>query len=481
MTKAVNEREIVLAILMEVTENGQYSHIVLRDVLSKYQYLEKRERAFITRVTEGTLEHMIEIDYILNRFSKVKVKKMKPVIRNILRSAVYQIRYMDRIPDRAVCSESVKLAVRRGFSGLKGYVNGVLRSIIREMDDISYPEEPLEYLSVRYSCPRWIIDLWAQTYSYDVIETVLKDFQEEKPVTIRCCMNRIEPEKLKERLEQEGVTVEQPPYLPYAFWISGYDYLEGLESFREGLFTVQDISSMMVGEIADPKAGDYVIDVCAAPGGKALHAAEKLLMAEKALKAEPQPEVENTLVEEKETGAEKQRGQHAGHVEARDLTESKVALIRENIERTGLTNITAICRDASVPDEASAGQADVVIADLPCSGLGVFGKKPDLKYKASPEGIESLVKLQRQILSCAQAYVKPGGVLVYSTCTISPEENEGNVRWFLENCPEFSVDDIREKLAPQLQDSVGADGSIQFLPGVHKSDGFFIARFVRRK
>lgn len=481
MTKAVNEREIVLAILMEVTENGQYSHIVLRDVLSKYQYLEKRERAFITRVTEGTLEHMIEIDYILNRFSKVKVKKMKPVIRNILRSAVYQIRYMDRIPDRAVCSESVKLAVRRGFSGLKGYVNGVLRSIIREMDDISYPEEPLEYLSVRYSCPRWIIDLWAQTYSCDVIETVLKDFQEEKPVTIRCCMNRIEPEKLKERLEQEGVTVEQHPYLLYAFWISGYDYLEGLESFREGLFTVQDISSMMVGEIADPKAGDYVIDVCAAPGGKALHAAEKLLMAEKALKAEPQPEVENTLVEEKETGAEKQRGQHAGHVEARDLTESKVALIRENIERTGLTNITAVCRDASVPDEASAGQADVVIADLPCSGLGVFGKKPDLKYKASPEGIESLVKLQRQILSCARAYVKPGGALVYSTCTISPEENEGNVRWFLENCPEFSVDDIREKLAPQLQDSVGADGSIQFLPGVHTSDGFFIARFVRRK
>lgn len=481
MTKAVNEREIVLAILMEVTENGQYSHIVLRDVLSKYQYLEKRERAFITRVTEGTLEHMIEIDYILNQFSKVKVKKMKPVIRNILRSAVYQIRYMDRIPDRAVCSESVKLAVRRGFSGLKGYVNGVLRSIIREMDDISYPEEPLEYLSVRYSCPRWIIDLWAQTYSYDVIETVLKDFQEEKQVTIRCCLNRIEPEKLKERLEQKGVTVERHPYLPYAFWISGYDYLEGLESFREGLFTVQDISSMMVGEIADPKAGDYVIDVCAAPGGKALHAAEKLLMAEKALKAEPQPEVENTLVEEKETGAEKQRGQHAGHVEARDLTESKVALIRENIERTGLTNITAVCRDASVPDEASAGQADVVIADLPCSGLGVFGKKPDLKYKASPEGIESLVKLQRQILSCARAYVKPGGALVYSTCTISPEENEGNVRWFLENCPEFSVDDIREKLAPQLQDSVGADGSIQFLPGVHKSDGFFIARFVRRK
>ena len=250
----------------------------------------------------------------------------------------------------------------------------MLRSIIREMDDISYPEEPLEYLSVRYSCPRWIIDLWAQTYSYDVIETVLKDFQEEKPVTIRCCMNRIEPEKLKERLEQGGVTVEQHPYLPYAFWISGYDYLEGLESFREGLFTVQDISSMMVGEIADPKAGDYVIDVCAAPGGKALHAAEKLLMAEKALKAEPQPEVENTLVEEKETGAEKQRGQHAGHVEARDLTESKVASDQGKHRAYRSYEYYGSLPGRLCPDEASAGQADVVMQTCPVPGWVCSGR-----------------------------------------------------------------------------------------------------------
>ncbi len=468
MTKAVNEREIVLAILMEVTENGQYSHIVLRDVLSKYQYLEKRERAFITRVTEGTLEHMIEIDYILNQFSKVKVKKMKPLIRNLLRSAVYQIRYMDRIPDRAVCSESVKLAARRGFSGLKGYVNGVLRSVIRGIDEIRYPEDPDEFLSVRYSCPRWIIDLWKTSYDRNVIETVLKEFQKETPVTIRCCLNRTTPEQLKTRLEQEGVTARQHPYLPYAFVISGYDYLEGLSAFQEGLFTVQDISSMMVGESADPHAGDYVIDVCAAPGGKSLHAAEKIIMAERMRKAE-----KSMMPEENES--------RRGHVEARDLTEFKVDLIRENIERTGLTNITAARMDASVSDADSCGRADIVIADLPCSGLGVFGKKPDLKYKASPEGIESLVQLQRQILSCVREYVKPGGALIYSTCTISPEENRGNVRWFLEQYPEFAADDIREKLCPQLRDSVNEDGSIQFLPGIHKSDGFFIARLVRKK
>ena len=172
MTKSVNEREIVLAVLLEITENGQFSHIILRDVLAKYQYLEKRERAFITRVTEGTLEHMIEIDYILDQFSKTKVKKMKPVIRAILRSAVYQLKYMDSVPDRAVCNEAVKLAVRKGFSGLKGYVNGVLRSVARGLDSVEYPKEKMEELSVRYSCPKWILDLWGGTYDTEVIEKI---------------------------------------------------------------------------------------------------------------------------------------------------------------------------------------------------------------------------------------------------------------------------------------------------------------------
>ena len=196
MTKGINEREIVLAILMEVTENGAYSHIVLREVLEKYQYLEKRERAFITRVTEGTLEHMIEIDYILDQFSKVKVKKMKPVIRNILRSAVYQLKYMDSVPDRAVCSEAVNLAVRKGFSGLKGYVNGVLRSTARGLDQVEYPAEGVKALSVKYSCPEWIIELWEKNYSGETVETMLKDFLEEKPLTIRCRLDRISPEEL---------------------------------------------------------------------------------------------------------------------------------------------------------------------------------------------------------------------------------------------------------------------------------------------
>ena len=478
MTKPVNEREIVLEVLLEITEKGQFSHIILRDVLWKYQYLEKRERAFITRLIEGTLEHMIEIDYILDRFSKVKVKKMKPVIRAILRSAVYQLKYMDSVPDSAVCNEAVKLAVRKGFSGLKGYVNGVLRSVARGIDSVQYPKEKMEELSVRYSCPEWVLDLWSASYDIEVIEMMLRDFQKEKPVTIRCCLNRTTPDELKKRLEAEGVKAEIHPYLPYAFQISGYDHLNDLETFQDGLFVVQDISSMLVAEIAAPSAGAQVLDVCAAPGGKALHVAEKLFLAEAVCGDAACAGNKSGGGAAAGCGIEDQMP--PGHVEARDLTELKVDLIRENIERTGLPNITAVCRDASVPDETAAESADIVIADLPCSGLGVIGKKPDLRYKASPDGIDSLVRLQRQILSCAQDYVKPGGTLVYSTCTVNPAENMDNVHWFMEQYPEFTLDDIRGKVCPELRDSVMENGCIQLLPGVHKSDGFFIARLVRK-
>ena len=459
MTKSVNEREIVLAVLMEVTEKGGYSHQILGDVLAKYQYLEKRERAFITRVTEGTLEHLIEIDYILDQFSKVKVRKMKPVIRGILRSSVYQLKYMDSVPDRAVCSEAVKLAVKKGFSGLKGYVNGVLRTVARELPGIAYPSDRKQEMSVRYSCPEWILDLWQQEYGEAKTEIMLRSLQEEHPLTIRCCRNRISVEELRSRLEEEGVKSEIHPYLPYALSISGYDYLEGLETFREGFFAVQDVSSMLVGELAAPRAGAQVLDVCAAPGGKSLHVAEELILA-----AEASGSPEN-----------------CGMVEARDLTEYKTELIRENIDRSGISNVRAVCRDASVPDPEWTGKADLVLADLPCSGLGVMGRKPDLKYRVSPEDIRELAALQRKILSCVQAYVKPGGVLMYSTCTVNHAENEENVRWFLNEYPEFEPEDISSRLCPDLQSACTDTGCLQLLPGVHKSDGFFIARLRKQE
>ena len=450
MTKAINERELILGILLEITRDGEYAHIALRNTLSKYQYLEKRERAFITRVVEGTLEHMMEIDYIINQFSKVKVNKMKPVIRTILRSAVYQILYMDSVPNSAVCNEAVKLAAKKGFVNLKGFVNGVLRNIDRNVNDIQYPktDNMVEYLSIKYSMPTWILEKWKKSYDWETIERILQGFLQEKGTIIRCNLNRISKEDLKKKLEAEGVTVTQHPYLEYALEISGYDYLGNLESFEDGDFQVQDLSSMLVAEIAAPKEGDYVIDVCAAPGGKSLHIADKL--------------------------------HGTGHVEARDLTDYKVDLIWDNIERSQMKNVEAVRHDALVYDEESKEKADIVIADLPCSGLGVIGKKADIKYKMAEETQRELAKLQKNILQIVHRYVKPGGTLVYSTCTINEEENMENVRWFLQQNPEFESVSVEPLLCEELKKSV-KEGCLQLLPGIHESDGFFIAAFRKNK
>ena len=443
-------RELILGILLSVTRDGEYSHIALQNVLNKYQYLDKKERAFITRVTEGTLERMIEIDYIIDQFSKVKVNKMKPVIRCIMRSAVYQLKYMDSVPDSAVCNEAVKLATKKGFSTLKGFVNGVLRNIARNLDNLTYPDKTdyVSYLSVKYSMPTWILKEWLECYGKETVETMLEDFLKEKPTTIRLNSNVMSKEELVDSLEKEGVHVENHPYLPYALWISSYDYLADLESFRQGAFYVQDISSMLVAHIANPKKNDTIIDVCAAPGGKALHMAELLC--------------------------------DTGHVEARDLTDYKVNLIQENILRSGVTNMEAVKWDATVLNEDSIGKVDIVIADLPCSGLGVIGKKTDLKYKMTKETQGELVNLQRQILSKVVDYVKEEGTLVYSTCTIHAGENMGNVHWLLQEYPQFELVPIEVFLCEDLKSSVQDKGCLQLLPGVHQSDGFFIAKFRKK-
>lgn len=450
MTKAINERELVLGILLEITKNGEHEHIILRNTLSKYQYLEKRERAFITRVVEGTLEHMIEIDYIINQFSKVKVNKMKPVIRTIIRSAVYQILYMDSVPNSAVCNEAVKLAAKRGFVNLKGFVNGVLRNIDRNVSNIQYPgrENMLEYMSIKYSMPMWILEKWKKSYDLETLEKMLQGFLEEKGTTIRCNLHKISKEELIQKLREEQVTVKEHPYLDYALEISGYDYLGDLESFEDGDFQVQDLSSMLVAEVAEPKEGDYVIDVCAAPGGKSLHIADKL------------------------------RG--TGHVEARDLTDYKVELIWDNIDRAQVENMEAVKQDALVFDEASEEKAEIVIADLPCSGLGVIGKKADIKYNMTEQSQRELENLQREILSVVHRYVKPGGTLVYSTCTINEGENIENVRWFLSQYPEFEQVSVESVLCDALKGSV-EEGCLQLLPGIHESDGFFIAKFHKKE
>ena len=219
MTDSVNSRELVLAILLAVTKDGIYSHVAISDVLTKYQYLEKQERSFITRVSEGTLERMLELDYIINQFSSVKVNKMKPVIRCIIRSAVYEMKYMDSVPVSASCNEAVKLAKKKGFGKLSGFVNGVLRNIGRNLDKIAYPDKKKaykQYLSVTCSIPEWMITLWEKNYSLERIEKIAEAFLKEEPLTIRCNLTKITPESLMKRLKNRGMEVNIDEKLPYA-------------------------------------------------------------------------------------------------------------------------------------------------------------------------------------------------------------------------------------------------------------------------
>ena len=424
MTNSTNTRELALDMLLAIDRDGQYSHLVLRDVLDKYQYLLKQERAFLTRLTEGTVERMLTLDYVIDQFSKTKVKKMKPLIRELMRLSVYQIMYMDGVPDAAVCNEAVKLARKRGFSGLSGFVNGVLRSVARGWKDVAFQNE-----SVRYSVPEWIIDGWNADYGRDVTEKMLEAFMQPAKITVRTNTQKCTPEELKDRLSQEGVTVEAIEGISYAFALSGFDYLAGLGSFQDGWFYVQDISSMTVAHAADPKKGDYIIDVCAAPGGKSSHLAELL--------------------------------DGSGMVEARDLTEYKVGLIEENILRHDLHNMKAVQQDATLFDEASVEKADILICDLPCSGLGVIGRKSDIRYKMTAEKAHDLAVLQQEMLDTVWKYVKRGGKLIYSTCTIHKEENEDNVAAFLQKHPQFTLVEQR-----------------QIFP-MEGSDGFFVAKMIR--
>lgn len=440
--KTTDGRELVLDILMEVLEKGAYSHVILHQALNKYQYLEKPERAFISRVTEGTLEYLIQIDYILNEYSKVKVNKMKPLIRNLMRMSVYQILYMDRIPDSAVCNEAVKLAVKRKFQGLKGFVNGVLRAIAREKDSITFPSD-----DIRYSVPKWLYDRWAAYYDENTLHQILEAFLADSPMTVRCNLHRASKEQIVKSLEDQGITVREHDYIPEMLVLENLDYLERLEAFSKGWIQVQDVSSSLVGRAAAPKKGDYCIDVCGAPGGKSLHLADLL--------------------------------EGTGHVDVRDLTEYKVQMIQEHIERTGFTNIKAKVQDALELDQASVEQADILLADLPCSGLGIIGKKPDIKNRVTTEDLDALAALQRQMLSVIWQYVKPGGTLVYSTCTINRQENEENAAWFAEEFP-FEPVSIEGRLGEKLKEASMKQGYIQLLPGVHSCDGFFLAVFRRK-
>lgn len=446
-----NIREIVLDMLLTVEREEEYSHRIIRDVLGKYDYLSGQEKAFMKRLFEGTIERRIELDYYLDSIASMPTRKMKPLIRCLLRMGTYQILYMDSVPDAAAVSEAVKLAGKRKFKNLTGFVNGILRKVSANKENLSLPlreKDPKGFLSVNYSMPEWIVEHFLSAYSFEMTEQIVEGLLKIRPVCIRFAgrLNEEEKASLIEKIEQEGVTVCNHPYVKEAYYLQNCENIVSLPGYEEGAFTVQDPSSMLAVAAAGIKEGDFVLDVCAAPGGKTMLAAEYA-------------------------------GQ-SGRVEARDLSDYKVGQIEENIERMGLENVSVKVWDACVADEKSKESADVVIADVPCSGLGVIGKKRDIKYRQSKEALSDIVELQKKILTQVVSYVKKGGILLYSTCTINKAENEEMVEWI---CKEFGFlkQPMEEYLPTMPELETAKDGFLQLLPGVHDTDGFFFARLKK--
>ncbi len=447
---AENSREIMLDALLEMERSKSYSSKLIKAVLDKYDYLGSQEKSFMKRVLEGTLERRIELDYYLNFYSSVPVQKMKPLIRCLMRMSVYQLLYMDNVPDSAVCNEACKLAQKRKFTNLKGFVNAVLRKIAQNKENLPLPDagkEPEEYLSVKYSMPKWLVQLWIASYGNALTEQMLKGLLGIHPVSLRFDSRLSEEERewYLQQMKAQGVSLTQSKYLPYVYTAENTDNISLLPGFAEGAFTVQDVSSALAVEAAGIGSKDFVMDICAAPGGKTILVSEK-----------------------------------AGKVLSRDVSFDKLDYIQENLQRMQRTNVNTEVYDARCRDERFIGKADVLMMDVPCSGLGIIGKKRDIKYNVSPQGLDSIVELQKEIITNSWEYVRPGGILLYSTCTIHSRENEEMVDWITSRFP-FQAVSLQGRVPEVLLQGQMGNHGLQLLPGVMEADGFFFAVLRRNE
>ena len=449
MKQSFNIRELAYEALLAVQKDGRQSHLVLQEFVQKSETrtdAAARDRAFLTRLVEGTIEYALQLDYVIGQFSRTPVRRIKTQILVILRLAAYQILYMDAVPDRAAVNEAVNLTAKKGFGGLRGFVNGVLRTLARNKDTIVWPDPEIDaaaYISVRCSIAKEIVSAWINRYGFEKTEAICRSFLENVPV----CVHRISG-TLSDRYCPSG-------YLADAWFLKATERsLTELDDFREGRIYIQDLSSQIALYSAGIRPGDTVLDLCAAPGGKSLLAA--------GLCRSSDPDSSD-----------------GGWVLSYDLTDEKTDLIRENCRRCHMPNIRIGTADARQFDPALEAQFDVVIADLPCSGFGVAGKKPEIKYKNYKETVAALSGLQKQILENAVRYVRPGGKLLYSTCTIAVEENEDNAAWLTRQFGFMPVD-LRKNLPEKLQSIPTAQkGYVQLLPGDGPWDGFFFSLFVR--
>jgi 16S rRNA (cytosine967-C5)-methyltransferase len=437
-----NVREAVLELLETIEKNQAYSNLLLNKTIEKDQIASK-DIGLLTEIVYGTLQRKMTLDFYLEPFLKDQ-KKLESWVPHLLRLTLYQMVYLDRVPDRAAIYEAVEIAKKRGHKGISNLVNGVLRNIQRSgLRDLADIQDPEQRLAIETSHPVWLVKRWVKELGYDRTKAMCEINITAPLQTARVNTTKITREECISLLEQEGYQVEISVFVPEAIkCLKGN--LASSKAFKEGLLTIQDESSMLVAHALNVQPEEVILDACAAPGGKSTHIAEQL--------------------------------NNTGKVLSLDLHEHKVKLIQANAKRLGLANIETQTLDSRRVQEQFAPESfDRILLDAPCSGLGVMRRKPDMKYTKNAEDIDRLQTIQIKLLTAVAPLLKKDGILVYSTCTIDKGENVEVVEAFLQDHPDFSGDSTLISRMHDLVKPLINDYSLQILPQDFGSDGFYIA------
>ncbi len=440
----MNAREAAFKIFCDIEIDKNYSNMAINKIF-KNNEINDKDKGLATEIVYGVIENKKYLDFIINKLSKIKVKKMSSYVKIILRMGTYQILFLDNIENYAAVNETVKLANKYDKKS-RGFVNAILRNEIRQERTIKYIdiEDPIRRLAVKYSYQQWIIEDWFDKFGMEFTEELLEAGNERPNLYLRTNTLKIDRETLLKEFEKEGIKANKA-MLPEGIMVEKFKGIENSRLYKEGYFTIQDISSMLVAKVMNPKENDMVLDVCSAPGGKSTHMAELM--------------------------------KNTGKVVSRDVFEHKIKVIKAASKRLGINNIEAEEFDATKLDKESIEKFDCVLADVPCSGFGIIKRKPEIKYK-SKEELKDLPEIQAKILENASKYVKIGGTLVYSTCTVQDCENIDIVNEFLEKNSNYKLVPIEGvNVDPDEQER----GYLKIYPHIHGIDGFFIAKMKRVK
>lgn len=436
-------RELAFEIINRIHSHGGYANILLPKILSLSKF-DRRDRAFITELVYGTIRNKGTLDWIIKQNSSRKLNQINSKILDMVRLGCYQLVFTDKIPPHAACNEGVKMAKKCFSESAAKFVNAVLRNIAQEKNKIIWPnfgDDPIGYISLKHSHPRWLVRMWIDEIGMEETIKLCEANNQRPKMTIRVNTLKISREELAESLKKYDTEISFSNLVPDALILSGNRYVFNTPEFNGGYFTAQDVSSILVGYVLDPKPGETVLDACAAPGGKTTHMAQLM--------------------------------KNEGKIVAADCNPQRLKLVKETCKRLGVKNITFVESDVKNLANFVQGPFDRVLLDAPCSGLGVMLRRPDLRWKKSYGQLKGLAELQLSLLRGIAPLVKFGGVLVYSVCTISQQESKDVVEKFLKEFPEFKLDSC-----PNIPSELKSKEKwIQLLPHKHDTDGMFMARF----